>query len=96
MIDQHLKLFESLNREKVDYLLIGGTLAIAYGVPRVTKDIDLFIRPTIENAERCLEALKNMGLGTISLTSAKEMISPPNSGTAVTTIWNSEQSLKFS
>ena len=40
MIGQHLKLFESLNRKKVDYLLIGGTLAIAYGVPRVTKDIN--------------------------------------------------------
>ncbi len=41
MIAQHLKFFESLNKNKVEYLLIGGTLAIAYGVPRVTKDIDI-------------------------------------------------------
>ncbi|MBI4238938.1 MAG: hypothetical protein HY696_11080 [Deltaproteobacteria bacterium] len=38
MIVQHIQLFKSLNSHGVEYLLIGGTLAIAYGVPRVTKD----------------------------------------------------------
>lgn len=38
MIAQHLKLFASLNKNKVEYLLIGGTLAIVYGVPRVSFD----------------------------------------------------------
>ncbi|HCU24949.1 MAG TPA: hypothetical protein DF383_08025, partial [Deltaproteobacteria bacterium] len=42
MIEQHLKLFASLQRQGVEYLLIGGALAIAYGIPRVTKDIDLY------------------------------------------------------
>lgn len=73
MIGQHLKLFESLNNHGVEYLLIGGTLAIAYGVPRVTKDIDLFIRPTLENTTHCLDALKAHGIGTASLTTPEEV-----------------------
>lgn len=75
MIERHLKLFKSLNRHGVEYLLIGGTLTIAYGVPRVTKDVDLFLRPTIENASRCLTALKDCGLGTAELTTPEELIS---------------------
>lgn len=75
MIGRHLKLFESLNRHGVEYLLIGGTLAIAYGVPRVTKDIDLFLRATVENASRCLVALKECGLGTAELTTPEELSS---------------------
>lgn len=35
MINQHLNLFASLNRHGVECLLIGGTLAIAYGVPSI-------------------------------------------------------------
>ena len=73
MIDQHLKLFVSLNDHGVEYLLIGGALAIAYGVPRVTKDIDLFLKPTRENAARCLEALQKCGMGTASLTTAEDL-----------------------
>jgi len=73
MIDQHLKLFESLNRHGVEYLLIGGALSIAYGVPRVTKDIDLFVSPTPQNASRCLAALKEIGMGTAEMTTPKEI-----------------------
>ena len=73
MIGQHLKLFASLNQRKVEYLLIGGTLAIAYGVPRVTKDIDLFLGPDLENARRCLEALKGIGMGTASMVTPEEL-----------------------
>jgi len=73
MIDQHLKLFASLNKEGVEYLLIGGTLAIAYGVPRVTKDIDLFIRPSLENAVKCLKALDKIKMGTAALTTPESL-----------------------
>ena len=73
MIGQHLKLFASLNRHGVEYLLIGGALAIAYGVPRVTKDVDLFLNPDLDNAKKCLVALKEVGLGTADLTTAEEI-----------------------
>lgn len=70
MIAQHLALFRFLSDHRVEYLLIGGTLAIAYGVPRVTKDIDIFLNPTLENATQCLAALTECGLGTAALTTA--------------------------
>lgn len=75
MIAQHLKLFASLNKNKVEYLLIGGTLAIAYGVPRVTKDIDLFLNPTLENAGALLKALEEFGMGTVHLTNPQDICS---------------------
>ena len=74
MIEQHLKLFASLQRQGVEYLLIGGALAIAYGIPRVTKDIALYLKPTLENARRCLDALRETGMGTSTLTTAEEII----------------------
>lgn len=75
MIEKHLKLFGCLNENGVEYLLIGGTLAIAYGVPRVTKDIDIFINPTLDNAARLLAALKKIGMGTADLTNAGDICS---------------------
>lgn len=74
MTDPHLKLLKSLNDQGVEYLLVGGMLAIAYGVPRVTKDIDLFIRKTRENAEKILKVLSDLGFGTTALTSVEELI----------------------
>lgn len=73
MIDRHLKLFECLNRNKVEYLLIGGMLSIVYGVPRMTKDIDLFVKAEPQNAERLLSALKELGMGSAYLTDAKSI-----------------------
>src|SRR3989338_3999863 len=73
MITEHSKLFESLNQNQVEYLLVGGMLSISYGVPRVTKDIDLFIRPTKENAHRFLEALKALGFGSAYLTNSEDI-----------------------
>lgn len=73
MIEKHLQLFASLNKRKVEYLLIGGALAIAYGVPRVTKDIDIFLNPTLENATGLLDALKEIGMGTAYLTNPEDI-----------------------
>jgi predicted nucleotidyltransferase len=63
MIARHLQLFASLNDHQVEYLVIGGALAITYGVPRITKDLDIFLNPQEVNAERCLEAMKASGIG---------------------------------
>lgn len=73
MIGPHLQLFKSLNSHHVEYLLIGGVAVIAYGFPRTTKDIDIYINPTLENAERCLAALEEYGFGTVALTTAKKV-----------------------
>lgn len=74
MIKEHLKLYKSLNKYRVKYLIIGGIAAIIYGVPRTTLDIDIFIESSLKNAEKLLMALKNAGFGTASLTSPQKVV----------------------
>ncbi|HMB92064.1 MAG TPA: hypothetical protein VKP65_14525 [Rhodothermales bacterium] len=47
--------------EQVEYLLVGAYALAAYGHPRATGDIDLWIRPDRENAERVMQALSRFG-----------------------------------
>lgn len=45
----------------VDYLLVGAYALAVHGQPRATGDIDLWIHPTHENAQRVLQALQAFG-----------------------------------
>lgn len=44
-----------LNEFNVEYLIIGGYAVGAYGHIRATKDLDVFINPTKENAQKLTE-----------------------------------------
>jgi hypothetical protein len=46
----------------VDFVLIGGHAAVYYGVRRTTSDIDILVRPTIENGIRIVRAFKELRL----------------------------------
>lgn len=74
MLDTLRPLFASLSSHEVEYLVIGGVAAIAHGVPRLTLDLDILIRPTRENADSLLKALEDAGLGTAALTTAEEIL----------------------
>ncbi len=74
MLDRLRPLFASLNSHSVEYLVIGGVAAIAYGVPRMTLDLDLVIRPTADNAKQLLDAFIEVGFGTAALTSTEELL----------------------
>jgi len=50
-------LFALLNEHKVEYLIVGGYALAFYGAPRYTGDIDIFVRPDLENAQCILRAL---------------------------------------
>ena len=50
-------LFRSFERFTVDYLLISGQASILYGAATFSEDVDLWIRPSRENARRTLRAL---------------------------------------
>ncbi|MEM1041751.1 MAG: hypothetical protein AAGI91_03895 [Bacteroidota bacterium] len=45
----------------VEYLLVGAYALAAHGQPRATGDIDLWVRPSPENADRVLRALRAFG-----------------------------------
>ena len=55
------ELLALLNEHKVDYLIVGGYALAFHGAPRFTGDIDIFVRPEIENAKRVLKALAEFG-----------------------------------
>lgn len=57
LFDKFLKIIDALEKEKVDYILIGGFAMVLYGMPRATQDIDIFIRCREENIERLQRAL---------------------------------------
>lgn len=54
-------LLSSLNRYQVEYLLIGGFAVILHSEPRYTKDLDIWVNPSEENAQRIYAALSDFG-----------------------------------
>ncbi len=55
------KLLRLLKEHKVDFVIIGATAFPVHGYARATLDIDIFIRPMKENAEKAWSALKEFG-----------------------------------
>lgn len=57
---------QSLISRNVEFLLIDGHALAAYGHPRFTEDLDVFVRPTRDNAERIVAALHDFGFGDVA------------------------------
>ena len=45
----------------VEFLVVGGYAMAAHRLPRATKDLDLWVRPSADNAKRVLGALDAFG-----------------------------------
>ncbi len=58
---------ELLNKHEVRYLIVGGYSVALHGHPRYTKDIDIWILTSRENAESLLNALDEFGFGSLDL-----------------------------
>lgn len=58
---------ELLNLNKVKYLVVGGYALALHGHPRYTKDIDIWILPDPENAERIVKTLLEFGFSSLKL-----------------------------
>jgi hypothetical protein len=63
------------NRDKVEYLIVGAYALAFYGAPRFTGDIDIYVRPDHDNAERIIEVLKEFGFGSAGL-SINDFLAP--------------------
>jgi len=50
-----------LAREEAEFVLVGAYALAFHGVPRATGDIDVFLRPSEENAARVWRALSAFG-----------------------------------
>jgi hypothetical protein len=56
--ERFLLLLQELERNEVNYVLVGGVALNLHGIVRATEDIDLFIQPEAQNIERLKEALR--------------------------------------
>jgi hypothetical protein len=54
----------------VEFLVVGGYAMAVHRVPRATKDLDLWVRPSADNAARVLHALDEFGAPRHGLTEA--------------------------
>ena len=57
----------SLNENGVKYLVVGGYAVALHGYPRYTKDLDIWIKRSEDNAGRIIQALEDFGFGSLSL-----------------------------
>ena len=55
------ELLKIFTETKVKYLIIGGYAVAKHAEPRYTKDLDIWISNSRENAERVFQALKKFG-----------------------------------
>ncbi|MCF7733226.1 MAG: hypothetical protein K9N23_16165 [Akkermansiaceae bacterium] len=54
--------------EEVEYLVVGGYAVMHHAQPRYTKDMDLWIKPSVENAARVARAFNRFGLPLVEVT----------------------------
>lgn len=68
MLNQDFKEFiASLNDNRVRYLVVGGYAVAFHGHPRYTKDIDIWLQCSAQNAECVLQALRQFGFGSLDI-----------------------------
>ena len=59
---KQISLLAAFLAAKVEYAVVGGVAVNAYGYVRSTNDLDVFIRPTEENARAAFNALLALGV----------------------------------
>jgi len=52
-----------LYKYQVEYIMVGGFAAILHGTNRVTEDVDIWIKDTLENRKKFRAVFKEMGFG---------------------------------
>jgi hypothetical protein len=61
MNQDFVEMLSALSEAGADFLLIGAHALAAHGRPRATGDIDIWVRPTSDNARRVWAALLRFG-----------------------------------
>ena len=66
--EDFVDLLITFNRNKVDYILVGGYAVIYHGYNRTTGDLDLWVNPTSRNYKKMLQAFVEFGLSPFNMT----------------------------
>lgn len=56
-----IELLRALNEEKADYMVVGGYAVMKYSEPQFTKNLDIWIDNSRQNADRVYRALARFG-----------------------------------
>jgi hypothetical protein len=81
MNEKQISLLAAFAAAKVEYAVVGGVAVNAHGYVRATNDLDIFIRPTEDNARAAFNALLALGV--------------PLEGLAPADLLNDEENLRF-
>src|SRR5262245_51081873 len=68
-------MLSALSGASADYLVVGAYALAAHGLPRATRDLDLWVRPTEANAARVMDALRRFGASLRDLTE-RDLVTP--------------------
>lgn len=66
-------LFRTFNASEVRYLVVGAYAVAYHGHPRYTKDLDIWVEPTAQNASRVYQSLAEFGAPMVGVTPADFM-----------------------
>jgi hypothetical protein len=75
MNQDYRELLLAFNDEQVEYLIVGAHALAAYAHVRATKDLDIWIRPDVDNADRVIAALISFGMPLSDL-STNDLMTP--------------------
>lgn len=62
------EMLSALSETGAEFLVVGAYAMAAHGSPRATGDLDIWVRPTVENAQRVWAALESFGAPLSQLT----------------------------
>jgi predicted nucleotidyltransferase len=58
--DSFMAVLKALHEHEVEYILIGGLAVILHGVPRLTEDLDIFVKKDESNLTKLKKALRSV------------------------------------
>ena len=67
MNEKQISLLAAFRAAKVEFAVVGGVAVNAHGYVRATNDLDIFIRPTEDNARAAYNALLAHGVSLVGL-----------------------------
>lgn len=61
ILGDYVDMVDCLNKQGVEFVIVGAYAVTFHGSPRLTEDIDFLVRPTTENTRRLKSALRDFG-----------------------------------
>lgn len=63
-----IEFIELLNKHEVKYMIVGAHALAFHGRPRHTGDLDIWIKPSHENADKLIKVINDFGFASLGLT----------------------------